>query len=160
MHVAWNKWVDEVSVYNVRREEEGDGQMRLAERWVTPPQSLLAAAAGGRFFYFQPCLCLPALFFSLGFPISISLSHLFCLCSVVPFFFCLFNFHLSLLLLPPLFFSLSSCINYEFPYLPYIAPVDLLSLIPSLARIGSYGSNRVPLSPAAVKIKFYLPSFF
>lgn len=55
----------------------------------------------------------------------------------------------------PLFFSLSSCINYlsyEFPYLPDIAPVDLLSLIPSLARIGSYGSNRVPLSPAAVKI--------
>lgn len=64
---------------------------------------------------------------------------------------------------PPLFPSLSSFINnlsYEFPYLPYIASVDLLSLIPSLTRIGSRASNRIPPSPVLMKINFYLASLF
>lgn len=99
--------------------------------------------------------CLPALLFCLGFP----LSHLFCLCSVLPSLFCLVSFHLSYCF-PPLFSSCSSCINNlscEFPYLPYIAPVDLLSLIPSLTRIGSCASNRTLPNPVLLKINFYLP---
>lgn len=110
-------------------------------------------------FYFHPCLFASFLLS----PISISLPcvcvacPLWCFPSFVFFPFISPSYSFSLLL------SLSSSINYLFyvvPYLPHVAPVDLLSKIPSLTRIGSCGSNRVPVIPAAVRIKFYLPSSF
>lgn len=114
----------------------------------------------GDFSIFNLASCLPALF-PLGFPLSTQLTFVVVvLCSLpsfVSFSFISASYHF------PRFFSRSNGINNlfcEFPYLPYIAPVDLLGLIPSLRGIGSYGSNRVPLSPETLKIEFYLPSFF
>lgn len=113
-------------------------------------------------FYFHPRLFAISLL-SPGFPISICLPcvcvacALWCFPSFVFFPFISPSYHFSLL------FSLSGSINYlsyVVPYLPHIAPVDLLSKIPSLTRIGSCGSNRVPVIPAAVRIKVYLPSSF
>lgn len=108
--------------------------------------------------YFQPCLfAFLLLSFSLwlGFFISISLPcvcvacALQCFPSFVSFPFISPFYRFSLL------FSLSSCINYlSLSFLPSSSRFAELNPFPSLTRIGSYGSNRVQLSPAAVRIKF------
>lgn len=161
MHDAQNKQVDKLSAYVCTAYE---GRKRGEQREMGGASSIfLLLLLEGDFSIFNLASCLPALFPLLPrFP-SVYTAHICCGCtlqslpSFVSFSFISASYHF------PRFFSRSNGINNlfcEFPYLPYIAPVDLLGLIPFLRGIGSYGSNRVPLSPKALKIEFYPPSFF
>lgn len=150
-----------VRTQHMKGGREGWANEASRGRWVVPPQ-YSCCCCWREIFLFSTSLHACLLSFLPWFP-SLYTAHICCGCtlqslpSFVSFSFISASYHF------PHFLSRSNGINNlfcEFPYLLYIAPVDLLGLIPSLRGIGSYGSNQVPLSPKALKIEFYPPSFF